>query len=337
MTSTPPTVPADPVHSGWDTVAKAAVAGSVLITVILLAFIWPVRTSSVKDLPVDIVGAAPAVAAVTGQLAGHGNPVTLTTVADRDQAVRDVRSAQVYGALILPSAPGQAPEILVASAGSPVATQLLTTLGTTMAAASGASATVTDLAPFTAADPRGSGLGIAGLPLAMGGILGGALVTMLVVGHWRRAIAALAYAVLSGALLTLVLHTWLGVLAGSFVAEWAAISLSVAATAAVIVGLASLIGSAGIGVGALITLLIGNPLSGQQLPKEFVTGPWGEIGQYFVPGASGTLLKRLSYFPDAATGSQWLILAIWVAAGTVLILVGRRRDSALTSAEHTAG
>ncbi|MDN5910639.1 MAG: ABC transporter permease, partial [Brevibacterium sp.] len=51
-------------------------------------------------------------------------------------------------------------------------------------------------------------------------------------------------------------------------------------------------------------------------------GPWGDIGQFFVPGASGTLLRDLSYFPDAPMAMQWWVLIGWLTLGIVLMLIG---------------
>ena len=77
------------------------------------------------------------------------------------------------------------------------------------------------------------------------------------------------------------------------------------ATAAVVVGFNSLIGTPGIAVGAVVSLLIGNPISGAAIPAQFIAGPWGAVGQWFVPGAASTLVRSLSYFPDADTAPQW--------------------------------
>jgi hypothetical protein len=103
--------------------------------------------------------------------------------------------------------------------------------------------------------------------------------------------------------------------------------LGIIATAAIIVGLNALIGKAGIAVGAVITLFIGNPLSSLTQPKEFLPAPWGDLGQWLVPGASGTLLRDLSYFPDTSATFPWLVLVGWAVTGAVLIAVGHFRNA----------
>jgi hypothetical protein len=46
-----------------------------------------------------------------------------------------------------------------------------------------------------------------------------------------------------------------------------------------------------------------------------------------VPGASNTLLRSLSYFPDAPMAQQWWTLMAWVAAGVALTALGHFRHN----------
>ena len=56
---------------------------------------------------------------------------------------------------------------------------------------------------------------------------------------------------------------------------------------------------------------------------QFMVGPWGAIGQWLVPGASASLLRDLSYFPNAASlGFDWLVLAVWAIGGVALTVIG---------------
>ncbi|GAA1528946.1 ABC transporter permease [Brevibacterium sp. BDJS002] len=182
--------------------------------------------------------------------------------------------------------------------------------------------TVTDVVPLNDNDSTGAGLAIAGLPLTIGGIVGGVLTSMIVHSRRMRAVAVLAYGAIGGLALTLVLQSWFGILQGNFGLNVLAAGLAVAATAALINGFVSLIGPGGIAIGAVLTMFIGNPIASLQAPKEFLAGAWGDIGQFLVPGASGTLLRDLSYFPDAPMAMQWWVLIGWFVLGIALILVG---------------
>ncbi|MET0784726.1 MAG: hypothetical protein ABWY53_10400, partial [Leifsonia flava] len=170
-------------------------------------------------------------------------------------------------------------------------------------------------------------------PMVIGGMIGGVLISLLVTGVWRRFAALATYAVVAGLGLTAIMQTWFGILQGDFLLNSVAVGLSLLATASVIVGATALIGRVGIAVGALLTMLIGNPLSAATQPMQFLPGAWGEIGQFFVPGASTTLLRDLSYFPDADATQAWLVLGGWAVAGIVLSFLGHFRSQEVVHVE----
>lgn len=181
---------------------------------------------------------------------------------------------------------------------------------------------ITDVVPLSDDDPTGAGLAIAGLPLTLGGIVGGVLTSMRIRSRRMRLVGTIVYGVVGGLALALIMQTWFGILQGNFAINALAIGLSIAATVGLINGFVSLIGPAGIAIGAVLTMLIGNPIASLNQPKEFLAGSWGDIGQFFVPGAAGTLLRDLSYFPDAPLALQWWVLSAWLVVGVALILVG---------------
>ncbi|MDO4919390.1 ABC transporter permease [Kocuria sp.] len=352
----------------WTKSVRAALIASVVVSIILLAFAWPTVTSKVQDLPVAVVGSQEQIDSLTDKMPDD-NPLALHPVANRQDAENGIRSREVYGAILL----GDQPEILTASAGSPVASQMLTSIGTTMQrgidqqviskqtealqqmksamaqgpsgmaamaqqaqksgqggqqAATPPTVKITDVVPLSGDDPRGAGLAIAGLPLTMGGMIGGVLISLLVNGPRKHLLAIVLYGIIGGLALACLMQGLFHILQGNFFANAGAIGLGIAATASVIVGLNALIGRPGIGVGAVITMFIGNPLSSLTQPKEFIAPPFGEIGQWLVPGLSGTVLRDLSYFPDANVSGQIWALIGWLAAGVVLVLSGHYRNQA---------
>lgn len=315
-------------QSTWPTTLRTVLGASTVVLLVLLAFVWPSYLSKVKDLPLVVAGPPAALTQIQVGL-GKSGAFDITTVADRAAAESAIKRRDAYGAVV---ASPSGVEFLTASAASTVVSQALNQAAagiTAQAAAAGQQppkVTVTDIAPLSPDDPRGAGFGVAGLPLAMGGMLGGVLISLLVAGHRRRLAAVTGYAVLAGLLLAAVLGPWLGILVGSFVMEWAIISAALFATGAFIVGMNGLIGRAGIAPGAIVTLFIGNPLSSLTIPKEMLPWHWGEIGQFFVPGAAGTLLRLESYFPDASTLRPWLVLAAWALVGVVTLWFGRHAD-----------
>ncbi len=187
---------------------------------------------------------------------------------------------------------------------------------------------VTDVVALSSDDPTGAGLNAASFPLVLGGMLGGVLMSLLVVGVVRRLLALIVYGIAAGAAVTLVLQTWLHVLQRDWLLNAAGFGLAMLATAALVVGCTALIGTPGIAIGSVISLLIGNPIAGAAIPYQFITRPWGDVGQYFVPGAASSLVRALSYFPDADVSKQWLVLGAWAVGGMLLAMVGHFRSRA---------
>ena len=181
----------------------------------------------------------------------------------------------------------------------------------------------TAVVPLSESDSSGTGLTIAAFPLVIGGILGGVLSLNLIKGTWRRFATATLYAVIAGALTALILSTWFGFIPGDFATLWAAFAATYLATASFMIGMgALLVPAAGLGLGVVVTMFIGNPISGASMPSVFLPGAWGQIGQMLVPGASSTLLRSIAYFPEVATSGQWLVLGSWIAFGLLAGVIG---------------
>ncbi|MFF3065338.1 ABC transporter permease [Oerskovia sp. NPDC057915] len=339
MTTSPPgTTP-------WPRTLGLALGLVTLVSALVLAFLWPSVTADPRNLPVAVAGPVEQVAQVEAGLA-QSTPGVLdvTAVADRAGAVALVEARDVYGAIVL----GPAPEILTASAASPVVAQLLGEQASALqaqvdaaAAALGAPAgsaptvVVTDLVPLSPDDARGTTLAAATFPLVLGGLVGGVAIALVVRGTGHRLAGLGAYAVVGGLVIAAILHL-LGGLHGSFLADSAAVALTLLGISGTIVGAAALLGRPGISVGPVVFLLFANPISAAAMPVEMLLSPWGAVGQWFPPGASATLLRSLSYFPGADTTFSWLVLAGWAALGIGLVLAGSVRGGARRAPEAGA-
>ena len=99
---------------------------SLVVGLIVLAFAWPSVTAEPKDLPVAVAGPDAGVEQLESRVADQaGGAVALERVDDRDAAVTAIERREAYGAIVLGDAPTDAPEVLVASAASPVVAQTL--------------------------------------------------------------------------------------------------------------------------------------------------------------------------------------------------------------------
>ncbi|OJX62280.1 MAG: hypothetical protein BGO95_08070 [Micrococcales bacterium 73-13] len=332
-----------PSHTPWPRSALLGIVLAAVVGVIVIAFSWPSVTASPRDLPIAITGPQALVDPVASAIAEQADGAfRLAVVEDRAAAVTAIERREAYGAIVL-AAPPAAPEVLSASAASPVTHQLMGQLrlqlqglaqqtAAQQAAAMGIPAPtvtveLTDVVPLLASDPRGTGMTAAAFPLVLGGMIGGIGLTMAIGGAWRRVVALLVYSVVGGLAIPAIMQGWFGVLGGDYLMNAAAFGLTLLAIGAPIVGFASLVGRAGVAIGPVLFLLIVNPISGAAMPKEFLPVPWGDVGQWFPPGAGATLIRDLSYFPSADLTFPWLVLAIWAAGGLALAVLGHFRDA----------
>jgi len=269
----------------------------VLAAVILALFAWPQAKLGPRDVPVGVAG-APAVADRMASLDGTFDVHRY----DSEAALRDaIEEREVYGGVA-------GAKVLTASAGSPVVAQMLTHA----AAERGEAVQVEDV---VAAGPSGGALPASILPLVLAGLITGALAALATSSALRRTGLVVAGSLLAGVAGGLVVQSWLEVVDGDWVANAAALSLTVLAIAATVVGLHALMGRAGILVAALTMVFIGNPFSAVASGPEMLPEPAGAIGRLLPPGAGGNLLRSTGFFDGAGGGEHIVVLAIWALAG----------------------
>jgi hypothetical protein len=155
-----------------------------------------------------------------------------------------------------------------------------------------------------------------------------ALVRLLPRRPWLRVAAATAYSLTAGLALAAILDGWFGSTTGDFWPVALGLSLGVAATSLTLLGLESVAGIRGFAAGAVLVMLVGNPLSGMTSAPEMLTPPWGTVGQLLPPGATGSLLRSTAYLDGAAATGPVTVLVAWAVLGLLLVAaasVARRR------------
>ncbi|MFJ6571761.1 ABC transporter permease [Streptomyces sp. NPDC091292] len=293
-----------------------------VVAVALWAFAWPASRTAPRDLPLGVAGSPAATAPLERQLAAHEGAFEVHRYADEAAARKAIEDRSVYGAVVVTPT---GPEVLTATAASPLVAQLLQQ--TVAAQAPEGTPVVTkDVVPTPAADPRGAVLNASVLPMAIAGVAAGAIVTMLGLRGLRALAALVTAAALVGVVATALTHSWLGALTGNWWAEAGALSLSTLAVSAAIAGLASLLGTAGIGIGSMVVVLLGNPFSGATSAPQLLPEPAGAIGQWLPPGAGASLVRSVAYFDGARAAAPALILALWAVLGLAAVLLGARRN-----------
>lgn len=315
--------------------APRTVAVVVLVPLIaslaLWAFAWPAARTAPRDLPVGVAGPPAAAARAGHQLERRQGAFEVHRYRDEAAARDAIERREVYGAII---ATPHGPETLTASAASPVVAQLLERAGQS---AGGGSARTTDVVATPDGDPRGAVLGASVLPMALSGVAAGALVVLLGLRGGRAVLALLGGAALVGAAVSAVAGSWLGVLTGNWWAQAGAVALTSLAISASVAGLGAVLGRAGIGVGAALAVLFGNPFSGVTTAPEMLPLPVGFLGQGLPPGAGGTLLRSVAFFGGNAVGAPVVVLTVWAVVGLLLVTVGGLRHGPFAARTESSG
>ncbi|MGI5452859.1 ABC transporter permease [Streptomyces sp. CA-249302] len=304
-----------------------------LAALALWAFAWPAARTAPRDVPLGVAGPTAATAQVEQQLTRHKGAFEIHHYADEKAARHAIEDRTVYGAVVVTA---QGPELLTASAASPVVAQLLQQAVAQQAASTGTPVKTVDVVAAPAEDPRGAALSASVLPLALAGIVAGAIVTLHGLRGIRAALALVVAAALVGLVAVTVAHSWLGVLTGDWWAEAGTFGLSTLAVAAAVAGLAALVGPAGIGIVSFVVMFLGNPFSGASSAPSMLPEPVGTIGQWLPPGAGTTLLRSESFFDGAAATGPALTLTWWAALGLGAVLLGSALKSRAKATDPVA-
>ncbi|KAA0024931.1 ABC transporter permease [Antrihabitans cavernicola] len=291
----------------------------------MIAFAWPAANIAPRHVPIGVAGSAEFVGQVTQKLDQvQPDAFDVTSYADPGQARSAIENREVYGAIVA----GQPPTVLTAPAGSTAVAQILDTLGSQLGRAHGVAGpapTSTQVVALPAGDPRGIGFSAGSLPMVLGALLTGVVATLIFSTIAQRLTTLTLAAVVAGLGAAAVLGPWLGILPGGFAITAGALALGIFAGGATIVGFSSLLGQPGIGVGAALLMVLGNPFSGVTSAPELLPTGWGELGQWLPPGALGSLLRSVSYFDGEGSGKPLAILAGWAVLGVGLAVIGAAR------------
>jgi len=337
MTGTPLGTPvrhthhASPVHEPPAAIRATGiiVALTVALAILAIAFALPAARSKPHHIPIGAAGPQAASGQVADMLEQHAPGAFAITYYPGEAALRDaIRNRDVYGGISF----GQdGRSLLIATGGSPVVAQMLTQMGNGIAQQARVPLRTEDLAPPTANDPRGAGLAASALPITLGGLLPAvALVLFLKREVWTRFAAAVVFAAGAGVTIAALLRYVFGSIGQSIWGVAAGLTMGLLAAGLSMLGLGSLFGRVGLAVGALLALLLGNPLSGLTSAPEMLPSGWGTVGQWLPQGATATLLRSTAFFDGAGATTAIAVLTCWTVAGiglTVLAAVRQRRSA----------
>jgi hypothetical protein len=318
---------ASPVHEPPAAIRATGIVVvlTVALAILAIAFALPAARSKPHGIPIGAAGPQAASGQLADILEQRAPGAFAITYYPGEAALRDaIRNRDVYGGISL--GPDDR-SLLIATGGSPVVAQLLTQLGNGIAQQAGLPLHTEDLAPPTADDPRGAGLAASALPITLAGLLPAvALVLFLKREVWTRLTAAVVFAAGAGVTIAALLRYVLGSIDRNLWGVAAGLTLGLLAAGLSMLGLGSLFGRGGLVVGALLALLLGNPLSGLSSAPEMLPSGWGAVGQWLPQGATATLLRSTAFFDGAGATTAIAVLAGWAVAGAALVVTAAVRQ-----------
>jgi hypothetical protein len=296
-----------------------------LVTLMLTAFALPSVNSGPHAVPVGVTGSQAATHSIDTAL--DDDQWHVTAYPDTTALTAAIQDRDVVGGLVVSDG---GIELYTASAGAPSATAALTAVADAVAERQHATTTVHDLVPFTQDDPRGAGLSAAALPMILGSLFPAIVLTRLFPGHRglrTRVAGVIAFSLVAGTAITAFLQFATGTVDGNFALTSLGLSLGMAALATTFIGLESLVGFAGIGIGSAVMMLMGNPLSALSTGPHWLPTGWSTLGQILPPGATGSLLRANAFFDGNGAATPALTLGAWVLGGLGLLLIADRKGS----------
>ena len=307
---------------------------TVVLAILAIAFALPAARSKPHDIPIGAAGPMAASGQVADILEQHAPGVFAITYYPGEAALRDaIRNRDVYGGISFGAGAdvaGQAaPEgrtLLIATGGSPMVAQMLTQIGNGIAQQAGVPLHTEDLAPPTADDPRGAGWPLrrcrspwpACCPRSPWCCCSSAKCGRASSPPWCSRRGRASRSPRCCATCSAPSTTTSG-------ASRPGSTLGLLAAGLSMLGLGSLFGRGGLAVGALLALLLGNPLSGLNSAPEMLPSGWGTLGQWLPQGATATLLRSTAFFDGAGATTAIAVLTCWAVAGTALIVIAAVR------------
>ena len=294
--------------------------GGLLIVVVFIGLIGTaIRSPQPHDIPVGLVGPAPAVQQISSSFGANApGAFQFTTYSSEQDARAALDDRSVDGVLVLGSG-----TLIVAGAAGDGATGVITAAFTNAFKAQAKALTVETVHPFASGDAHGL------------------ILFFVVVATLISTLASQAILFATGKAVSLGLSVGFIAVYGLFVgftamgmATWIAggygdgfwmaaglVALASMAVGAVVCGLVRLLGAPGIALAALLMLLSlvssGGPVGSQFLPDFYrALAPWTIAAQVY------SALRGALFFGGAALAGPIAVLAGWLVVGLALIFLG---------------
>lgn len=343
------------MKSTWKYILTLTIGLTAVLGIMMTAFSLPAVNSGINKVPIGIVATNDEVyQKLAKPLKEKGFKVTEYTSAK--QVKQSINQREIYGALSVDAAGNLT--VYEATAASAAVAQTLTQLGNSIVSQqkvvgtkqinqlivqttdvntikalnqkatqlNAKTAKIIEIKAFPKKDPKGTGLAAGALPIALGGWIGAVAIANMVKGKKEKFWAVISFAIIGGLGLVGVIQYGIGTFDGNYFLTSLGAMLGIAATGFFVLGILEVIGTPGLAIAAILLILLGNPLSGLSSAPEMLPAGWGAFGQLLPPGATGTLLRNITFFDGNAIAQPLTVLIIYVLVGMLLFKIGKKSE-----------
>jgi len=315
-----PTDPAAAELRQRRTTAGVLVMPLFFLIVLPLSFIGALHSPTPYHLNVAVIDSGTTTTAVIDAIeARAGEALDVGRVGSVAEARSEIEDLELRGAY-----DPETGDLYLASAGGTQASATVTSVFTTVAAASGTTITSHDVVPLPGKDPLGTSLLYVGIGAILAGFITAIVVSIAVPGLGtgpKLATVVVMSAVAAG---VETLYGWVAFDAFDGQAGPAALMLFGLALVSGLLTLGGIrvIGPAMVLVSILVLILLGVPASGLVVPLD-LTAPFYGFVHNVLPTASGLDgLRRIVYFDGHGLGGDVLTMALWALGGLGLLALG---------------
>ena len=217
--------------------------------------------------------------------------------------------------------------IYVAGGGGKSVATAAESVGREVAAHSGLTATVEDVAPTSPADPSGTVEFYAIIFLSIGATLGATAIGYLM-GRVHRPVTLLlrtvtlaAYSAVLAGVVTVYVDGVLGALTGHTWLVFGALWLYSMAVGGAVTGVAAAFGTAASALLTLFLVVVGNAAAAGPVGRPLLSPFYATFTKIVPQGSGVSVLRSISYFDGHGAAAPLLTLAAWGAAGCLLAVL----------------
>jgi hypothetical protein len=307
-------------HAAIRNVALAMIGLMLVVVAMIASYSGAFAKPILHHMTVAVAAPQQIVDGIRGQ-----DALAVNEVGDAGAARQQVYERKTDAAFVV--APNGEMKIYVAGGGGRSVAAAAETVGHSIAAKSGLTASVVDVAPPSAGDPSGTVEFYAIIFISIGATVGATVVGRFMGTVRKPATLALrtmtlaGYSALLAAAVTLYVDVILGALTGHPWQVFGVLWLYAIAVGGAVTGVAAAFGTVASMVLTLFLVVIGNAAAAGPVGRPLLSGFYSTFTGIVPQGSGVSLLRSVEYFGGNGAQTPFVTLAIWGAAGCVLAVL----------------